>query len=216
MSSIIYFDNAATSRPKPEEAPEAMARYLCGIGGSPGRSGHRLSIEAGRIVLDARVALATLFGAEDPFRIVFTKNATEALNLALRGLLKSGDHLITSSMEHNSAMLPLRAREELLTGRFLDGLKGVSGVTLYGPADPTRQTALVSFNVEGLMPSEVPQELEKRFSILSRPGLHCAPAAHRTVGTFPQGAVRFGFGYFNTEEEIDTALAAVRELARGR
>jgi cysteine desulfurase / selenocysteine lyase len=385
MGSIIYFDNAATSWPKPDEVPEAMARYLCGIGGSPGRSGHRLSIEAGRIVLDVRVALATLFGAEDPFRIVFTKNATEALNLALCGLLKRGDHLITSSMEHNSVMRPLRAlekegvelsvlpcsirgeldpdairpairpntkavvlthaanvtgtilpiaeagritrehgillivdgaqtagalpihvtemgidllaftghkslfgppgtgglyirpglegkipplmaggtgsrsefeeqpdflpdkyeagtpntvglaglgagvswilsrgigairaREVALTTRFLDGLKDISGVTLYGPADPLRQTALVSFNIGGLMPSEVALELDERFSILSRPGLHCAPAAHRTIGTFPQGAVRFGFGHFNTEGEIDTALAAIRELARNR
>jgi cysteine desulfurase/selenocysteine lyase len=89
-------------------------------------------------------------------------------------------------------------------------------VTLYGPGDPSRQTALVSFNIEGLMSSEVALELDERFAILSRPGLHCAPAAHRTIGTFPQGAVRFGFGYFNTEQEIDAALAAIRELARGR
>jgi cysteine desulfurase / selenocysteine lyase len=385
MSNIIYFDNAATSWPKPDQVPEAMSRYLCGVGGSPGRSGHRLSVEAGRIVLEARVALATLFGAADPFRIVFTKNATEALNLALRGLLKTGDHVITSSVEHNSVMRPLRAlekegmdlsvlpcsvrgefdpdsirpairpntkavvlthaanvtgtilpiaeagriahehgillivdaaqtagalpihvtemgidllaftghkslfgppgtgglyirhgleaeipplmaggtgsrsefeeqpdflpdkyeagtpntvglaglgagaawilargigailaREKTLTGRFLDGLKDISEVRLYGPGDPARQTALVSFNINGLMPSEVAQGLDERFAILSRPGLHCAPAAHRTIGTFPQGTVRFGFGYFNTEAEIDAALAAIRELARGR
>ena len=88
-----------------------MNRYLREIGGSPGRSGHRLSIEAGRIILDAREAVAQLFGVDDPFRIVFTKNATEALNIALRGLLNAGDHVITSSMEHNSVMRPLRALE---------------------------------------------------------------------------------------------------------
>jgi len=66
------------------------------------------------------------------------------------------------------------------------------------------------------MPSEVALELDERFAILSRPGLHCAPAAHRTVGTFPQGTVRFGFGFFNTGEEIAAALTAIRELARGR
>jgi cysteine desulfurase / selenocysteine lyase len=385
MKNIIYFDNAATSRPKPEEVPAAMIRYLCGIGGSPGRSGHRLSIEAGRIVLETREALAELFGVADSFRIVFTKNATEALNIALHGLLKAGDHVITSSVEHNSVMRPLRslekegvglsvlpcsvrgeldpetirsavrrntkavvlthaanvtgtllpvveagriahehgiilivdaaqsagavpihvndmgidlmaftghkslfgppgtgglyiregleayipplmaggtgsrsefeeqpdflpdkyeagtlntvglaglgagvawilargikairAHEEALTGRFLNGLKEISGVTLYGPDDPLNRTALVSFNIRGLMPSEVALELDERFSILSRPGLHCAPAAHRTIGTFPQGTVRFGFNFFNTEEEIDHALDALRKLAHSR
>ncbi len=109
---LLYFDNAATSWPKPEETQAAMNRYLREIGGSPGRSGHRLSIEAGRVILDAREAVALLFGVDDPSRIVFTKNATEALNIALRGLLNAGDHVITSSMEHNSVMRPLRALEE--------------------------------------------------------------------------------------------------------
>jgi cysteine desulfurase family protein len=385
MENIVYFDNAATSRPKPEEVPAAMLRYLCGIGGSPGRSGHRLSIEAGRIVLETREALAELFGVGDSLRIVFTKNATEALNLALRGLLKSGDHVITSSVEHNSVMRPLRAleqegvalsvlpcsprgeldpesirsavrgntkavvlthaanvtgtllpiveagriahehailllvdaaqtagafpirvnemgidllafsghkslfgppgtgglyiregleesipplmaggtgsrsefeeqpdflpdkyeagtpntvglaglgagvawirargietirrHEEELTGRFLNGLKGISEAILYGPDDPSRRAAVVSFNIRGRMPSEVAMELEERFAILSRPGLHCAPAAHRTIGTFPQGTVRFGFNFFNTAAEIDHALDALRSIARGR
>ena len=108
---LLYFDNAATSWPKPEETQSAMNRYLREIGGSPGRSGHRLSIEAGRIVLEAREAVAQLFGVDDPFRIVFTKNATEALNIAFRGLLNAGDHVITSSMEHNSVMRPLRTLE---------------------------------------------------------------------------------------------------------
>ncbi|MBN1929990.1 MAG: aminotransferase class V-fold PLP-dependent enzyme [Desulfobacterales bacterium] len=111
MSNIIYFDNAATSWPKPKETLEAMERYFCDIGASPGRSGHRLAIEAGREVLATREALAEIFGTGDPLRIVFAKNATEALNIAIFGLLKPGDHAITSSMEHNSVMRPLRAME---------------------------------------------------------------------------------------------------------
>ena len=382
---LLYFDNAATSWPKPEGTQAAMDYYLREIGGSPGRSGHRLSIEAGRIILDAREAVARLFGADDPFRIVFTKNATEALNIALRGLLNAGDHVITSSMEHNSVMRPLRAleaegaavsvipcsvrgefdpaaippfirpntraiilthasnvtgtilpigeagrvahehglvlivdaaqtagvlpiavdtmgidlmaftghkslfgppgtgglyirkgleeqirplmtggtgsrsefeeqpvflpdkfeagtpntiglaglaagvswvltrgveairtREEALAGRFMRGLREIPGIDLYGPADPERRTAIVAFNIEGLSPSEAAQELDERFAIMSRPGLHCAPAAHRTIGTFPQGTVRFSFGLFNTEAEIDAALEAIRTLARRR
>jgi len=110
----------------------------------------------------------------------------------------------------------IRAHEEALTGRFLDGLKDLPEVTVHGTGDPSRQTALVSFNIEGLMTSQAAQELEEQFAILSRPGLHCAPAAHRTIGTFPQGTVRFGFSFFNTADEIDSALAAIRKLARAR
>ncbi|MHB9096873.1 MAG: aminotransferase class V-fold PLP-dependent enzyme [Syntrophales bacterium] len=380
---LLYFDNAATSWPKPEATPAAMDRYLREIGGSPGRSAHRLSLEAGRIVLEAREAVARLLGADDPFRIVFTKNATEALNIALGGLLRPGDHVITSSMEHNSVMRPLRAlaaegvavsvipcsvrgeldpadippairpntrtiilthasnvtgtilpvgeagriarehglilivdaaqtagalpiaveemgidllaftghkalygppgtgglyikkgletqirplmtggtgsrsefeeqpeflpdkfesgtpntiglaglgagvswilargveairsREELLTARFIGGLQEIPGVTLTGPVDPSSRTAVVSFNIAGLMPSEAALELDERFAIMSRPGLHCAPAAHRTIGTFPRGTLRFGFGFFNTEAQIDAALGAIRDLSR--
>ena len=82
------------------------------VGANPGRSGHWLSVEAGRIVYNAREAVAELFNAPDPLRVVFGHNATEALNLALRGLLRPGDHVITSSMEHNSVMRPLRALEQ--------------------------------------------------------------------------------------------------------
>ncbi len=106
---MIYLDNAASGWPKPPEVLEAMAHFMREVGANPGRSGHRLAIEAARIVYGTREALATLFGAADPLRIVFAANATEALNLALSGLLRRGDHVITSSMEHNSVMRPLRA-----------------------------------------------------------------------------------------------------------
>lgn len=381
----LYFDNAATSWPKPAEVQAAMERYLSGIGASPGRSGHRLSLEAGRVILEAREAMAGLLGADDPLRIVFTKNATEALNIALQGLLNPGDHVITSALEHNSVMRPLRAleaegvslsvlpfsdrggldpgailpairpstraivlthasnvtgailpiaaagriareqglvlivdaaqtagavpiaveemgidllaftghkslfgppgtgglyiragleerirplirggtgsrsefeeqplflpdkfeagtpntvglaglaagvawvlaggveairaREEALAGRFIRGLRETPRIELYGPAEPSQRIAVVSFTVSGLTPAEVAQGLEEQFGIMSRPGLHCAPAAHRAIGTFPQGTVRFGFSPFTQEQEIDTALAALRTLAEGR
>ena len=109
---ILYLDNAATSFPKPEETLEAMTRFAREVGASPGRSGHRLSIEAGRIVLDARMILAELLGAEDPLHVAFAKNATEALNIAVFGLLEPGDHAVTSGMEHNSVMRPLREMQK--------------------------------------------------------------------------------------------------------
>ena len=108
---MIYFDNAATSWPKPPSVAEAMVHFLNEVGANPGRSAHRLSVEASRIVYDAREALAQLFNIPDPLRIVFGSNATEALNMALRGILRPGHHVITSSMEHNSVMRPLRALE---------------------------------------------------------------------------------------------------------
>jgi len=377
---VLYFDNAATSWPKPAEMIEAMIRYNAMIGGNPGRSGHHRSLDAGRVILEAREALAELFGC-DAFRIVFTRNATEALNICLSGLLQAGDHVITSSMEHNSVMRPLRflesqgvqlsvlscsgdglldpddvrtairpqtrlvvvahasnvtgtvqplaalgriardheiafcvdaaqtagvlpidvegmaidllafsghkslfgpqgtgglyireglekriralmrggtgsrseyekqpdfmpdkyesgtpntiglaglgagvrfvltekvetirRKEESLTEKFLQGLASLENITVYGPTGAAGRTAVVSFNIAGISPSEAALEFEERFRILCRPGLHCAPAAHRTIGTFPQGTIRFGFGYFNTEEDISIALEAIRSL----
>lgn len=377
---IIYFDNAATSWPKPPEMIEAMVRYNGMVGGNPGRSGHRRSVDAGRVMLEAREALGELLGC-DALRIVFTKNATEALNLALSGLLQPGDHAIASAMEHNSVMRPLRAleaqgviisvvpcrgdglldpaavraairpqtrvvvvnhasnvtgtiqplaelgsitremgvafcvdaaqtagalpidvdqmaidllafsghkslygpqgtgglflregmekrirpllrggtgsrsefevqpefmpdkyesgtpnaigiaglgasvrfvlgqgveairrKEMSLTAKFLEGLAVMPGIAVHGPASAAGRTAVVSFNVAGVSSSEAALALEERFGILCRPGLHCAPAAHRTIGTFPQGSIRFGFGYFTTEAEISFALEALRSL----
>ncbi len=388
---MIYFDNAATSWPKPPGVAEAMTRYLNEIGANPGRSGHRLAVEAARVVYGAREAIAMLFNAPDPLRVVFGANVTEAINLALRGLLRPGDHVITSSMEHNSVMRPLRAleregvqvtvvpcspqgsldpaaveqaiqsntvmialnhasnvvgtllpvaevgriarrhnvlllvdaaqtagaypidvqadaidllaftghkslygpmgtggliigervdverieplrrggtgsrseREEqpeflpdkcesgtpnavglaglgaslrwvmergvdnirahevTLTQQLIHGLRAIPGVTVYGGLDANRQTATVSFNIAAIdgsivAPSEVGLRLDDEYAVLCRVGLHCAPAAHKTLGTFPVGTVRFGLGAFNTAQEVEAALDAVRQLAGAR
>jgi cysteine desulfurase/selenocysteine lyase len=109
---MIYLDHAATSWPKPPEVLAAMHDFLDLAGGNPGRSGHRLSIEAGRIVYDARESVAELFNAQDPLRVIFTLNATHAINLALHGLLRPGDRVVTTGIEHNAVMRPLRAMEE--------------------------------------------------------------------------------------------------------
>jgi len=103
----VYLDNAATTYPKPEEVYLEIDRFMRVIGGSAGRSGHRRAVESGRVVFETRAALAGLLGVKDPLRIAFTKNATEAINIAIRGLLRPGDHVITTSVEHNSVMRPL-------------------------------------------------------------------------------------------------------------
>ena len=380
--NIIYFDNAATSWPKPEATIRAVESCLRETGGSPGRSGHSLSIDAGRVIFNAREAIAGLLGIDDPLRIVLTKNATEALNIAIFGLLKPDDHVITSSMEHNSVMRPLRAmeatgveltvlpcstageldpgvivpaikkntkaiflthasnvtgtimsvaeigriarehglvfcvdaaqtagalpidigamnidllaftghkslfgpqgtgglyirkdldqiisplmrggtgsrseyeeqpdfmpdkfesgtpntagyaglsagidfilsqgldtinaHEKSLTELFLQGIGDLDGITIYGLKDASRRISVVSFNIWDMDPAKAALELDERFSIMSRPGLHCAPSAHKTIGTFPAGTVRFSFSYFNTVEEINQAVEAIRVLA---
>lgn len=110
---MIYLDNAATSFPKPETVAAAMVDYLTNVGASPGRSGHQLAAAAGRILFQTRKALTRLFNLDDPGRIIFTENATYALNLSLFGLLQPGDRVLTTGLEHNSVMRPLRHLEEL-------------------------------------------------------------------------------------------------------
>lgn len=379
----IYLDNAATSFPKPPEMMAAMEKYQREIGANPGRSGHGRSIEAGRVMYETREVLARLFNVDDPLRIVLTKNSTEALNIALLGSLIPGDHVVTTGMEHNSVMRPLRhleargvevsvapcsprgdvdpddirrafrkntkvvvmthasnvtgtimpiaevgawvrekesvmfcvdaaqtagavpidvektgidllaftghkslygpqgtgglyirkgrdkkiaplmmggtgsrsefeeqpdfmpdkfesgtpnaigfaglhaglsfifkqtieairAREESLTADFLDQMEALSDdVTTYGPKNVSRQTAVVSFNLKNISPSDAAMYCEEEYGILCRPGLHCAPSAHRTIGTFPQGTVRFSFGFFSSRQDIDTAVQAIQGL----
>ncbi len=108
---LVYLDNAATSFPKPPQVMEAMRHFTECVGANPGRSGHRLSIEAGRVLLEAREQIAALINAPDPLEIVLTKNATEGLNTALLGTLTEGDEVITTSMEHNSVARPLKYLE---------------------------------------------------------------------------------------------------------
>jgi cysteine desulfurase family protein len=383
--NIIYFDNAATSWPKPPEIIAAMQNYMQNIGGSPGRSGHRLSIEAARIVFDTREKISQLFNVPDPLRIVLTRNATEALNIAIFGFLKTGDHVITSGMEHNSVMRPLRAmeargiditvvscdsegildpvnivkaikkntkaifitnasnvtgtvmpvsdigriarehglvlcvdaaqtagcypidviemnidllaftghkalfgpsgtgglyiregleksiepicvggtgsrsevevqpdfmpdrfeagtpntvgiaglragvefilskgvaqiknKEEKLVQMFIDGVRELPGIILYGQKSMELRTPVVSFNIAGMDPAAVALDLDERFGIMSRSGLHCAPSAHKTIDTYPVGTVRFSFSYFNTEEQIITSIEALQKISKSR
>jgi cysteine desulfurase/selenocysteine lyase len=380
---MIYLDNAATTWPKPACVTQAMTDYALNVGASPGRASHRLSLAASRVVYDTREVLARLFGLADPLRIVFTANGTESLNLVALGYLNSGDHVVTTSIEHNALMRPLRhlqsqgvqltvvpcaadgsldpaaveravrpntvllavnhasnvvgtllpiaqigaiARahgilmlvdsaqtagalpidmagmsidvlaftghkallgpqgtgglclgervdldrlrplkrggtgsysefeeqpsflpdkyeagtlnavgiaglgagvryvleqgvlrvrhhEESLSALLLSGLSAIPGLQLYGTGDASLQVATVSFNVTDMRPSEVVERLDEEHGVLCRAGLHCAPAAHRTIGTYPRGSVRFSLSYLNTIEQVDAAVESVRKLA---
>ena len=109
---MIYLDNAATSFPKPPQVIRAMAGTLEKIGANPGRSGHRLSLCAGRVVQSCREELAQLMGMAHPERILFTAGCTEALNMAIGGMLHQGDEVIVSHAEHNAVMRPLTRWEK--------------------------------------------------------------------------------------------------------
>lgn len=377
----IYLDNAATSFPKPTSVYQAVMHAMCDIGASAGRSGHRRSLEAGRLLFQAREVVAALLSAPDSSRIVFTHSATEALNMAVRGTLAAGDHVITTSMEHNSLLRPLYAVKEqgvevtivatgsdglvdpadvaralrpntrmiamghvsnvsgsiqsleqfaaiareadalflvdaaqsagcvpinvvssgidllaapghkgllgpqgtgflyvaapvalrpLLAGgtgsnstlegqpdsmpegfeagthnmpgiaglkagvefvmeqgvqiigekerklavSIRDGLCSIAGLTVHGPDDRSLATGVLSFTVAGMDSSELAFALDQRFDIAVRAGLHCAPQAHRTLGTFPAGTVRVSPGWFNTRDEIAIFCDAVVECSR--
>jgi cysteine desulfurase / selenocysteine lyase len=382
---VIYLDQAATSWPKPDTVPAAMVRYLAEQGGNPGRSVHRPSIEAARVVGEARERVARLLGLDDPLSVIFTKNATEALNLALLGVLRPGDHAVTTAWAHNSVLRPLRHLEEqgvavtrlpggadgsldpaevaaaltprtrllvvghasnvvgtllplaelgrlaagrellfcvdaaqtagacpldmgalgidllafsghkallgpqgtgglclgprargrlrpllyggtgslsdsdeqpdflpdrfeagtlngvglaglcaglevvqrmglpaiaahgrALTAQLVEGLAALPGVRVLGTSDAARQIPVVSFVLQGWSCADVAAALEERAGVCCRAGLHCAPLAHRRLGTFPGGAVRLSPGIFTTGEELATALGALGELARSQ
>lgn len=106
----------------------------------------------------------------------------------------------------------LRAHETALTGRFLDGLRGIKGVRLAGTWTLADRVGVIAVDFEDLDNAEASDRLEREFGILTRCGMHCAPSAHKTLGTFPQGVVRFSVGYRTTEAEIDAALAAIYQL----
>ena len=108
---MIYFDNAATTMRKPDCVIEAVTQAMCSLGNS-GRGVHSGALSASRIIYDTRVALAELFGAESPERIAFTANSTQALNIAIKGILRPGDHVITTALEHNSVLRPLYELED--------------------------------------------------------------------------------------------------------
>jgi cysteine desulfurase/selenocysteine lyase len=376
----IYLDNAATSHPKPETVYQAVMHAMREIGASPGRGGYRRSLEAGRILFQAREAAAALFSAPDSSRVIFTHSATESLNLALRGTLLPGDHVVTTSMEHNSLARPLHllqkqgvkltivqggadglvepadvkgalkpgtrmiavghvsnvsgtiqpidrisaiareagalflldaaqsagsipidvvrsgidllavpghkglygpqgtgllcvaphvalspllaggtgtnstskdqpetlpegfesgthnlpgiaglkagiefvmqqgaanigAHERSLVGYAAERLSSIAGLRIYGPADPGLRAAVLSFAIAGKDSSAIAFELDQRFDIAVRAGLHCAPRAHRTLGSFPAGTVRMSPGWFTTREEITLFCDAVVQCA---
>ena len=380
---MIYLDNAATTREKPRQVIDAVVNAMTTMGNAA-RGAHGSSLEASRAVYNTRYKLAKLFGCSRADHVVFTSNSTEALNIAISGVLNSGDHVISTDLEHNSVLRPLyrlesegvitlsfvgadkQGRPQMeqfeslirpdtraivcthasnLTGEIVDlmevgaiakkynlllivdasqtagcvkidmeamnidllcftghkglygpqgtgglciregvdvrpfkvggsgihsymkhqpeeyptrleagtlnshGIMGLSaaldfleetgvetiakkehelmmrfynavvdlpGVTVYGDfSEGHPRTAVVTLNIHDYDSSAVADELSECYDIATRPGAHCAPRMHEALGTVEQGAVRFSFSWFTTEEEVDAAIAAVKEIAEG-
>ena len=130
------------------------------------------------------------------------------LNVAgFAGLAAGVRHLLDVGVEH------VAAHERSLVDRFRTGVAALDNVVVHGPEDIEQRCGVLSFNIDGLIPSEVGTLLDQQYGIMCRVGLHCAPGAHQILGTFPTGSVRFGFSLENTPEEIDDGIAAVSEIA---
>jgi len=375
---LIYFDNAATTMRKPQQVTDAVVHAMNSLGNA-GRGVHEASLEAARTVYGTRAKLAEFFNAEEAKQIAFTANSTEALNIAIKGILEPGDHAITTELEHNSVLRPLyemeekgvelsivksdrtgtidyddfeklikentraivctngsnltgnlvdvarvgqiarkhglifivdasqtagvfpidvqtmnidilcftghksllgpqgtggiyvreglavkplkcggsgvqtylkkhpddmptaleagtlnghgiagldaaleylmekgidtiREKEQALMWRFYNGIKDIHNIKIYGDFSGTERCPIVTINLGEYDSSDVSDELFVTYGISTRPGAHCAPLMHKALGTVEQGAVRFSFSHYNTEEEVDTAIAALREL----
>ena len=381
---MIYLDAAATSWPKPEAVYRAMDRFAREEAANPGKGGHLMSRRSAERIAGTRDRLSRLLNAPDPSRIVLTLNATDALNIAIKGVLRKGDHVVTSVLEHFSVSRPIAAMERAgsvtvtrvepdaegsippeavrdattdrtrllalthcsnvigvvnppadyakiardhgalllldaaqtggivkidvqesgvdlvaLTGhknllgpmgtgalyvregltlepwregasgpkpdaefhpeempfrleggtpnapglvglgaglefiekvgeenirthkrdlafRFMESIRGNERIHFHGGANPERHIGTVSLTIDGVKPKEAGTILDEKYKIACRPGLHCAPGAHKRLGTFPEGTIRFSFGYFNTEEHVEAASKAVLEIAGGK
>ena len=376
---MIYLDNAATTMKKPDVVIKAVTDALCSMGNA-GRGAHDASLDASRIIFDLRTKLASFFNAESPRQIVFTANSTESLNIAIKGVLNSGDHVITTELEHNSVLRPLyememqgveltilksdsqgnlsyadfekeirgntkaivcthgsnltgnlidialvgkiakdhkllfivdasqtagvfpidvqamnidilcftghkallgpqgtggmyvreginvrpllsggsgvqtflkshpeemptaleagtlnshglaglcaalgyiidtgldeiRQKEQNLMWMFYDQVKDIPGIKVYGDFTQNERCPIVTLNIRDYDSSEVSDALYVNYGISTRSGGHCAPLMHQALGTKQQGAVRFSFSHFNSMDEINTAILALKELA---
>lgn len=182
---MIYLDNAATSWPKPPGVARAMSNAITSGMGNPGRTSHRLSMDAALMVQECRENLARLFAIANPLRICFTSNATEALNLAIKGMLLLGDHVICSSMEHNSVWRPLVALEErgvelTVVEAEPNGVTDVSNIER-SIKDNTRLIAVLhASNVNGAI-----QPVAKIGRIARERGIAMLVDAAQTAGSIP-------------------------------
>ncbi len=187
IPAIVYLDNAATSWPKPEGVARAMSQFLASEAANPGRAGHRMAVAAERMLDRVRQQLTEFIGGTDPHRLIFTMNCTDALNIAFKGLLRAGDHVITTRLEHNSVSRPLQAMAD--AGFITLTRVGFSAVE--GVIDPddirraiTPQTRLIALtHASNVMGTIQPAAATGR--IARAHGVKFLLDAAQTIGTVP-------------------------------
>ena len=183
---MIYLDNAATSFPKPESVLRAVAGVMARTGANPGRSGHRMSLAAGRIVMNCREAIADLLDVSSPERVIFCFNCTDALNLAIHGVLREGDHAVTTALDHNASLRPLFGMEKRgvisLTVLEPDETGAVSAQQVTGAL--TEKTRLVSVTHASNVTGHVQPVAEIGAACRARGVLFLVDAA-QTIGVLP-------------------------------
>ncbi|HLI52562.1 MAG TPA: aminotransferase class V-fold PLP-dependent enzyme [Thermomicrobiaceae bacterium] len=189
---MIYLDNAATSWPKPDPVYQTLADFLKTAGANPGRSGHKMAALASATIDDTRAKLARLFGVSDPRRVIFASNTTDALNLAIKGTLRPGDHVVTTVMEHNSIRRPLRAlaAHDVSTTKVPADRQGfIDPADIASAIRPnTRLIAMThASNVNGAL-----QPVEEVAEIAHRHGCLLLVDAAQTAGTIPISLGRLG------------------------
>ncbi|MGL5798050.1 MAG: aminotransferase class V-fold PLP-dependent enzyme [Cetobacterium sp.] len=370
---IYYFDNSATSSPKPEEIYNVVNSSIKEYNANPGRAGHRKAIEVGKKIYEIREKVANFFGVKNSLNVAFTANATESLNFAIKGGIPQNCHVITTNFEHNSSLRPLfymqdeknvkltfidtyldlekniteetkaviinhisnvngtiqdikkigelckrynllfildasqsagyididmerdnidilcitghkslfgiqgigaiclkdgvkieplleggtgsfsklsrqpkempesleagtlntpgimslgagidfinskgiqniKKHEDRLAHMFIEGLEKIDKVKVYKSLT-LEQAPVISLNILGIDSSDLSTILDEEFGILVRPGFHCAPLAHKTIGTYETGTVRFSFGFFNDENDVQYALDSIKNIA---
>lgn len=186
MGDRIYLDNAATSWPKPTQVYDIADHYQRALGAPAGRSAYREAAEVERLIADARRRAAELIGAASPDRIVFTLNATDALNLTLHGLLRSGDHVITTVVEHNSVLRPLRWLEDHADVQVTRVACDAQGIVDPGAIRKAIQpnTRLISLNHVSNVTGAI-QPVENVGQIAREHGLHYLVDAAQSIGHLP-------------------------------
>ncbi len=183
---MIYFDNAATTFPKPREVIAAVAHHMQAHGGNPGRGAHPLAIAAAEAVYDARSEIASFFGGAKPENVVFTQNATHALNMAIFGTVKPGDHILISNLEHNSVFRPVAElyRRGVASFSVFDALGGEAETLLNIKKLLRRNTrVLICTHVSNICPKVLPLERIARFC-RERGILHIADVS-QSAGIYP-------------------------------
>jgi selenocysteine lyase/cysteine desulfurase len=130
--------------------------------------------------------------------------------VGITGLQAGVDFVLSTGIDQ------IKSKEDSLVKTFIEGIENLPGIIIYGQMSIGRRIPVVSFNIAGMDPAVVALELDERFKIMSRSGLHCAPSAHKTIGTYSMGTVRFSFSCFNTQEQVVRAVEALKKISRRR